>query len=173
MTWSLDNSKNNESAKVRWELIPFMRGRCLDLGCGPYRVFPHFIGVDNGHHWGNIGEFVKVDSAEKLDLFSTASCDLVYSSHLLEHFHYDKLPAILTEWMRCVKQGGHLILYVPDAAEYPNVGHPHANPDHKFDPTYENIAEAMEQVPYSWDLVDFQKRNQGDEYSLLFVFKKL
>jgi predicted SAM-dependent methyltransferase len=173
MTWSLENSKNDESSKVRWELVPYMNGRCLDLGCGPYKVFPHFLGVDNGHHWGFQGADIRVETAEKLDLFAGASCDLVYSSHLLEHFHYEKLPSILSEWMRVIKPGGHLVLYVPDKDEYPNVGHPHANADHKFDPTYENIVEAMEQVPYAWDLVDFQKRNQGDEYSLFFCFKRL
>lgn len=177
MTWKLDAPQGNESAKIRWELVPYMRGRVLDLGCGPYKAFPHFIGVDNGHHdahfgWQNRAD-VKVDTCEKLDLFSDESCDMVFSSHLLEHIEYEKVPATLTEWMRVLKPGGHLCLYVPDKDEYPNVGHEHANPDHKFDPTYENIDEALQKVPYSWDMVDFQKRNQDDEYSLFFVVKRL
>lgn len=44
--------------------------------------------------------------------FETASLDFVYSSHLLEDF-LDPLP-ILTEWCRCVKIGGNLVILVPD-----------------------------------------------------------
>lgn len=173
MTWSLENSKCDEASKVRWELVPYMHGRALDLGCGPFKVFPHFIGVDNGHHWGMHGADVRVDSAEKLDLFASESCDLVFSSHLLEHIPYESVPATLSEWMRVVKRGGHMALYLPDEDDYPKVGHPHANPDHKWNVSYEKVVEAMEQVYADWDLIDFQKRNEGDEYSLFFVFKKL
>lgn len=173
MTWSLANSKNDEASKIRWELVPYMRGRCLDLGSGPYKVFPHFISVDNGHHWGVGGIDVKVDDAVRLDVFASQSCDLVFSSHLLEHIKYEDVPAALTEWMRVLKTGGHLILYLPDEDEYPKCGHPHANPDHKWDVSYDKFVAAMEKVDYSWDLIDFQKRNETDEYSLFFVFKKL
>lgn len=173
MTWSLENSKNDESSKIRWELVPFMRGRCLDIGCGPYRVFPHFTGIDNGHHWGNIGEFVKVDDAADLSILGSNSWDLSYSSHLLEHFPYEKVPGVLSEWMRVVKAGGHMILYVPDEAQYPKCGTQYANRDHKWDCSYDKVVAAAEKVPYDWDLIDFQKRDQDDEYSLFFVFKKL
>lgn len=173
MTWSLQNSKNDEAAKIRWELVPYMNGRALDLGCGPYKVFPHFIGVDNGHHWGHMGTDVRVNTAEKLDLFASQSCDLVFSSHLLEHISYDKVPDALREWMRVLKPGGHLALYLPDEDEYPKCGHPHANVDHKWDVNYDRLVAAMEKVEYDWDLVEFQKRNETDEYSLLFIFKKL
>ena len=170
--WSIENSKNDESSKIRWELIPYFHGRVLDVGCGPYKAFPHFIGVDNGHHWGMMGADVKADASD-LSLFSNESCDAVYSSHLLEHISYENVPAVLNEWFRVVKNGGHVILYVPDSDEYPKCGSKYANPDHKFDPTYENIAEALEKIDYSWDMIDFQKRNQDDEYSLFFVVKKL
>ena len=38
---------------------------------------------------------------------------------------------------------------------------------------YPKVVEAMEKGPHDWDLVQFEKRNQADEYSLFFVFKKL
>lgn len=173
MTWSVENSRNDEASKIRWELVPYIRGRCLDLGCGPYKVFPHFIGVDNGHHWGMQGSDVRVETAENLDLFATGSCDTVFSSHLLEHIEYEKVPKALGEWMRVLKKGGHLVLYLPDEDEYPKCGEKHANPDHKWNVSYEKLVKAMEEVPFSWDLVDFQKRNQDDEYSLYFAFRKL
>lgn len=173
MSWSLENSKNDEASKIRWELIPYMRGVALDLGCGPYKVFPHFIGVDNGHHWGMQGADVRVESAEKLPLFADGSCDCVFSSHLLEHIDYASVPAALTEWMRVLKPGGHLVLYLPAEGDYPAVGHAHANPDHKWNVNYDRLVQAMEKVPCGWDLCDFQERHDGDEYSLFFVFRKL
>jgi predicted SAM-dependent methyltransferase len=177
MTWRIDGPQGNEAAKIRWELVPYMNGRCLDLGCGPFKAFPHFIGVDNGHHdnafgWQNKAD-VLVDSCEKLSLFADESADMVFSSHLLEHIDYEKVPSALSEWMRVLRKGGHLCLYVPDEEEYPKVGEPGANPDHKWNVNYEKVVNAAESIPYGWDLIEFEKRNKTDEYSLFFVFKKL
>jgi ADP-heptose:LPS heptosyltransferase/predicted SAM-dependent methyltransferase len=171
MAWSVESSKNNEARKVVWELVPYMHGRVLDIGCGPYKAFPHFVGVDNGDHWGNNGAFVYVNDAQDLSLFSDESCDAVFSSHLLEHLHYRDVPKALEEWLRVVKLGGHVILYLPDEDEYPKCGTQYANADHKWDCSYDKVVKAMEQID-GWDLVDFQKRNGGDEYSLWFVFRK-
>lgn len=174
MTWSLENSKNNEAAKVRWATVPYFHGRVLDIGCGPYKTFAHWIGVDNGHHWGGAGRatFVQCE-ANKLDLFGSQSCDAVFSSHLLEHFPYEEVPAVLTEWFRVIKKGGHMMLYLPDEDEYPKVGEHGANPDHRFNVNYDNIVAAMDKIPYNWNMIEFEKRNQRDEYSLFFVFRKI
>lgn len=178
MTWRLTDPQGNEAGKVKYEIVPYTRGRVLDLGCGPNKAWPHFIGVDNGHHdqafgWENKADIL-VDSCEKLDLFQSGSVDAVFSSHLLEHIA--NYGAALREWMRVVKTGGYLILYLPDEDEYPKVGTEYANPDHKWDVNYDRVVKAMEEVPAGWDLVEFQKRNQdtpeGNEYSLLFVFQK-
>ena len=171
MSWSLENSKNDESSKIRWELVPYMKGKCLDIGAGPYKVFPHFVGVDNGHHWGH-WDNVRVDCASDLSQFGSASWDLAYSSHLLEHFPYEKVPAVLKEWMRVTKIGGHLILYVPDENQYPKCGTEYANQDHKWDISFDKVLSAMEKLECGWDLVDYQVRSEADEYSLFFVFKK-
>jgi predicted SAM-dependent methyltransferase len=173
VTWKIDGPQGNEAAKIRWELVPYMNGRVLDLGCGPFKAFPHFTGVDNGHHWGLRGADIAVDTAEKLDVFASRSHDMVFSSHLLEHIKYESVPATLTEWCRVIKDGGHLALYLPDEDEYPKVGEAGANPDHKWNVSYDKVVAAMEAVPRSWDLVQFEKRNSNDEYSLYFVFKIL
>lgn len=184
MTWSLETSRGNESAKIRWELVPYTRGRGLDVGCGPVKAFDHFIGVDNGHHemFGQrIKPDIRVDTAEKLDVFASGSMDFVYSSHLLEHIPFAAVPKTLREWWRVLKHGGYLVLYVPDEDEYPKCREPErgieefergCNPDHKWNVNRDRVIEVMRQVG-SWDLVDFQKRNGGNEYSLFFVFKKV
>lgn len=173
MTWSMETSRGDEASKIRWELVPYMRGRALDIGCGLFKVFPHFIGVDNGHHWGHQGVDVRVDSAEKLDIFADASCDCVFSSHLLEHIPYERVAATLTEWFRVLKPGGYMCLYLPAEGDYPSVGEEGANPDHKWNCNYQRVVDAAEQVKCSWDLLDFQERHLGNEYSLFFVFQKL
>ncbi len=173
MTWTAETSRGNESAKIKYELVQYTKGRVLDLGAGPYKPFPHFISVDNGHHeqfgW-KIKPDIWVDTCEKLDIIAGNSCDAVYSSHLLEHI--EDYPSALKEWFRCVKPSGFLILYLPDEDEYPKVGEKGANPDHKWNVNYDKVVDAMKNIG-SWDLIEFQKRNQDDEYSLFFVFRKL
>lgn len=44
--------------------------------------------------------------------------DYVYSSHLLEDFEKNKTKSVLLEWLRVLKIGGHLILYLPHEQVY-------------------------------------------------------
>ena len=169
--WSIENAKNDEAAKIRWEIVPYFYGRVLDIGCGAYKCFPHFIGVDNGHHWGPQGVDV-VAEATDMSLFADTSCDTVFSSHLLEHIAYEDVPKALSEWMRVLKTGGHLILYLPDEDQYPKVGEYGANADHKWNCNYDKVIAAMDLLKFGWDLIDYQSRAETDEYSLYFVFRK-
>ena len=175
MTWKADGPAGNESAKIKWEIVPYTRGKGLDLGCGPYKTFPHFRGIDSNIDAQLFGiqatgaDFI-IPTCEVLDDFASQSQDFIFSSHLLEHIV--KWRVALKEWWRVLKQGGYLVMYLPDKDEYPKVGAKGANVDHKWNVTYDKIVDAMKEIG-GWDLVDFQKRNKDDEYSLFFVFKKL
>lgn len=174
MVWKIDNPQGYESRKIVWEVAPFLRGRGLDLGCGSFKVLPHVISVDNGHHemFGHsIKPDVRVETAEKLDMFGSQSMDFVFSSHLLEHIEDDK--AALKEWWRLIKQGGYLVLYLPHKDFYPNVGQPGANPDHKRDLLPEDVICKMQEVASGWDLIRCQERNEDEEYSMLLIFKRI
>ena len=46
MTWSVEAAKADQASQIRWETVPYFHGRVLDIGCGRYKTFPHFIGVD-------------------------------------------------------------------------------------------------------------------------------
>lgn len=177
MVWKADDPQGNESAKIRWEIVKYTRGRGLDIGCGPLKQFPHWIGVDNRKDANlfniPINPDVVVNTAEDLSLFGSGSMDFCFSSHLLEHIEYESVPTTLREWMRVIKNRGYLVLYLPDQDEYPKVGEHGANPDHKWNVSYDVVIEAMKASRTSWDLIDFQKRNQGQEYSLYFVFQKV
>lgn len=193
MVWDINAPQGNESGKIKWEIVKWTRGRGLDLGCGMQKTYPHFIGVDSGRDgvlFGHpINPDVRVDTAAELPMFASGSMDFVFSSHLLEHFPLtDRDPRpprfhqpakiartavqALREWMRVLKTDGYLVLYVPDEEAYPKVGEEGANPDHCFNCSYEVIERLMMQTGSSWDLVDYQRRTEGHEYSLFFVFQK-
>jgi ADP-heptose:LPS heptosyltransferase len=111
-----------------------------------------------------------MDSCEKLPLIADESVDCVFSSHLLEHIPYENVAATLEEWLRVIRKGGHLCLYVPDEDQYPKVGEKEANPDHKWNVNYGKVVSALPSK--GWDLIEFEKRSEKDEYSLWFVIKK-
>lgn len=174
MTWSLEGSHGFEAYKIMWELVPYTNGVGLDIGCGPAKAFPHFIGVDNRKDTELFGIQMDPDltipDACKLDILADESMDFVFSSHLLEHI--TEYKSALREWWRLIKVGGHLCLYLPHAELYPKIGEHGANPDHKHDFLPSNIVSAMTDIG-SWDLVRDETRSQDDEYSFFQVYKKL
>ena len=176
MSWKASDPMGNEARKVAWEVVKWTRGRGLDIGCGPGKTFPHWIGVDNCADEKLFGikcnPDIKVEDCGKLDVLSSQSMDFCFSSHLLEHVEPERVTAVLKEWMRLIKTKGYLILYLPDEDEYPKIGEEGANKDHKWNVNYDQVVRYMKDAG-SWDLVDFQKRNEDREYSLLFVFQKV
>jgi len=172
MVWRAEDPQGNESGKIRYELVPYTRGRGLDLGCGPSKAFPHFIGVDDYTATAQFGTQMKPDvvcDVTKLDVFGSASMDFVYSSHCLEHVV--DTTATLKEWWRVVKPGGHLVLYLPHGDFYPKCGTPNANPDHKRDLYPQEVVDLMKVIG-SWDLVRNEDRNEDREYSFFQVYRK-
>ena len=164
----------HESEKIKWELVPFTRGRGLDIGCGPYKPFPHFRGVDNNKDESLFGvrataaDWIVPDASELSD-FASATQDFVFSSHCLEHIEDHKKA--LKEWWRVLRPGGHLVLYLPHAELYPKIGEEGANPDHKHDFMPEDIIEVMKEIG-GWDLLRDEKRAEEREYSFFQVYKK-
>ncbi len=177
MVWKIDDPQGGESQKCKYEIVPYTRGKGIDLGCGPVKTFPHFIGVDSCKDTELFGIAMQPDlvceDATKLAI-PDGDLDFVFSSHLLEHI--DDTLAALTEWWRIIKVGGHLVLYLPHANLYPRVGTHGANPDHKHDFVPDDIIDRIIEVCRASDtgvdmLVD-EVRNGGMEYSFLQVMRK-
>ncbi|NJO51292.1 MAG: methyltransferase domain-containing protein [Leptolyngbyaceae cyanobacterium RM2_2_4] len=58
-----------------------------------------------------------VGDASDLSQFAEDSIEVIYASHVLEHFYYNfdnELINTLTEWHRVLKPGGKLLVSVPD-----------------------------------------------------------
>lgn len=174
--WKIDDPQGNEAYKIRWEIVKYTRGKGLDIGCGPHKTYPHWIGIDSCKDTQLFGipmtPDIKIEDACDLSLFSSKTMDFCFSSHLLEHIEPEKVAATLKEWWRVIKEGGYLTLYLPDEDEYPKVGDARGNLDHKWNVSKTQVIEYMRPIQ-GWDLVEFQKRNQEKEYSLYFVFKKI
>jgi len=149
--------QNVEALKVKYEIVPYTKGLVLDLGCGPWKTYPHFIGVDLREGWPEHIPWRPdiVLDARNLSVFQSRSMDAAFSSYLLQCFE-EPLP-VLREWWRVIKFGGHLILYLP----LPD----HENYDSKLTPA--QVTEWMQRVG-SWDLLV----NENREQSFFQVYKK-
>lgn len=81
----------------------------LHLGCGD-RVFPGWTHLDER-------PLPHVDycrPAEDLSCFEDGCADVIYASHLLEHYPRGETRSVLREWHRVLRVGGTLRVAVPD-----------------------------------------------------------
>lgn len=80
----------------------------LHIGCGNNVLPRPFYNLD--------ARFIEgidyLSEADKLD-FPDNTFDMVYSSHVLEHFYKADTQRVLNEWVRVLKPGGIIRLSVP------------------------------------------------------------
>jgi SAM-dependent methyltransferase len=108
----------------RLAVLPFVTGRCLEVGCGHRKTHPAVLGVDLvpkgsrgrvGNARGRLSEADVVADGEKLP-FADRSFDSLVARHNLEH--YVDTAGTLIEWGRVLRSGGPLALIVPDEGRY-------------------------------------------------------
>lgn len=161
-----------ESHKIAAICVPYVQGRALDIGAGMAKVWPSLIAVDNYRTFGgNTAPGINTD-VRNLSIFADGSMDACFSSHTLEDIPREEVPAVLAEWWRVLKVGGHLVLYLPHADHYPHIGEPGCNPAHQWEPRNEDVIEIMRGVG-SWTLLEDEVRTGGSEYSLYQCYRKL
>ncbi len=90
--------------------------QAIDIGCGPVDRSDQFPEYD----------LVRVDIRDDFEAkpdyrcdvrqlpFEAKSFDLVFSSHVLEHFGREEFMGILKEWIRLLKDDGELFLILPN-----------------------------------------------------------
>lgn len=179
MVWRSNGPAGSEAQKVGFDIVHYLHGRVLDLGCGGRKVFPgkHIIGIDNNVDAKLFGMPANPDinaDCDKLGMFADGSIDVIFSSHLIEHF--EDTEAALKEWWRVLRPGGRLILYWPHPHWYPCIGMPGSNPDHKHDIMPDEMTQLMRSVAWrtgrGWEQERNETRTGGNEYSQLQVYKK-
>jgi SAM-dependent methyltransferase len=98
----------------------YLKGRVIDIGCGPDPIVPHAEGFD-----------LEDGDAQTISRYRpVGSYDAVCSSHCLEHMR--DVPAAVADWWSLLRPGGYLVTVVPDEDLYEQGGWPSLfNPDHK------------------------------------------
>ena len=80
----------------------------MHIGSGPLHD-GRFINVDiqpyKSIHYLSEGERIGMTSS---------SADLIYASHVLEHFSHREIRSVLSEWCRILKPLGEIFISVPD-----------------------------------------------------------
>lgn len=82
----------------------------LNLGCGDM-ILEGFINCD----LYNTKAEVKCD-VSKLP-YEDNYADVIYASHIIEHFDFYEAFKVLAEWKRVLKVGGRLVIETPDLLE--------------------------------------------------------
>lgn len=113
------NMQTGESTKLPEESLPTRRYvfppkllKAVDLGCGadPIKIEgAHVLKVDIRE---DVGPDFRCDVGNLP--FAAGEFDIVYSSHVLEHFSRDRVPKVLDEWLRLLKPNGEFRLIVPN-----------------------------------------------------------
>jgi SAM-dependent methyltransferase len=131
------DADTSETSKCRDYLTPFCSGAGLDIGYGGDPIVPTAICLDLPERYARYNDYPQHlhGNAQSLYWFTDECLDYVYSSHVLEDF--EDTRAVLDEWLRVIRPGGHLILYLPDEQTYrsycyqqgkpPNIHHIHDN----------------------------------------------
>jgi hypothetical protein len=172
-------SYHSEAAKVRDmpNVMQYVVGRILDIGCGPDKITPEAFGVD-GRKLDGVDHVT--DNPYLLANPVGRHWDTVFSSHFLEHLQ-DQFGAIL-EWRLCLEVGGHIVLYLPDGRHYDNK----ENPEHMIDMKYDDFmfwfkrsfcGEGKdfrgENLPKLFELVDSGMDVGQDRYSFYVVARRV
>lgn len=156
----------------------------INLGCGPKKM-PGFINVDIRP---DVNPDI-IDDVGKLKKIENNSVDLLYSSHVLEHFDYQESAQVLKRWFDVVKPGGEIRLAVPDiervceaflfykdfkyirSAFWGSQRHPFDY--HKNGWNFDSLKADLEKVGFKnvqrYDWKEFDEHREHDDYSQAYL----
>src|ERR1700749_1442663 len=114
----------SETDKAREIIDPkYLEGKVLDIGCGTHKIKSDAIGIDGRDVRGV--DIVLKDEDEIYELKDSnyefaKEANTLFSSHCIEHLRDDYCALMC--WHGLIKQGGYLILYLPDGNLYSHDG---------------------------------------------------
>lgn len=111
----------DETHPERLLILPYVTGRCVEVGSGHRKTAESVIAVDHVRtgQVGNVsGRAISLDvqSVGEALPFASASFDSLIARHNLEH--YIDTAGVLAEWKRVLKPGGTLAVILPDEEHY-------------------------------------------------------
>jgi hypothetical protein len=131
---SLNNGNAIEHIKTR--ALKFCKGLGLDIGAGKWPLegaIPIDISYGNGQ------------DATHLNEYANQSMDFIFSSHCLEHIPENLWEDALALWLKKLKIGGYIALYLPHPEmELWHPGAPWVGDAHKWIPTLDAISDFFE-----------------------------
>lgn len=168
----------SETAKAKELIEEYLHGKIIDIGAGGSPITENAICVD-GREYGKVD--IITDDLYNLYTFGMLhDADVVYSSHCLEHLDND--TSAIKSWWMLLKQGGILILYLPDGRKYSNEG----NMEHMRDYNYDNFMFYFnrvfcglgkdfrgENMPAYFELIHSQEDFRESCYSFILIAKKI
>ena len=97
---------------VRERALPSLSGdNGVDLCCGIEKVKDECWGIDSGEQFEEKTDADDIRDCSDLSGYEDGQFDWVFSSNGLEHIY--KWQGALSEWVRVLKQGGVIFLYLP------------------------------------------------------------
>lgn len=128
-----------ETDNCRNRLLKYCNGQGLDLGCGNTKIKVDAIGVD----LLNPSADMAID-ARLMPCYPDKHFDYIFSSHLLEEIQ--DTEATLREWLRILKDEGHLVLYQVDKEYYHPLDDPRCNQKHIHHFSWEDLWEIFQRI---------------------------
>ena len=129
-------------------------GKGIDVGCGHDRIHPEAIGWD-----------YLLDPNQRAEgpFPFGEEFDYVYSSHCLEHL---EMPtSALHTWWKMVKEGGHMVVIVPDQGLYEqNLWPSHYNWDHKSYWNLPQLVNLVKDLPQA-EIIHASRNDDGFDYT--------
>ena len=104
-----------EADAVKWELLPYINGEGLDLGCGDARQHDWMFGIDTKPGTSDKGPNRLLDATKLTGYFAPESQNFIFSSFLLQDLQ--DWPKVLKDWWSLIKPMGYLILFGPIVME--------------------------------------------------------
>lgn len=160
----------SETAKARPRLSAFCKGSGLDIGFGGDAIVPWAITMDMERPYTQVGDKPQHLFGDCQSLpFRDNTLDFIYSSHLIEDFHWPDILLILAEWIRTLKPKGKLILYQPDQRVYldhcrrtgQGINQAHKEPDFSLSAFRKRILSKIGHTT----LLEFNEPDEGTGYS--------
>lgn len=164
-----------EAEKILPRISSLLEGKTVvDLGCGMRPIVPWARGVDDLSESKIVppGVIISKIDIESQHLGEALRADVVFSSHAIEHLRAP-VGSTLRYWGNLVKEGGRLILYLPDERRYVfSKANPKArNPGHYHYLTPETFRWHMEQLPMELEALE-EDPVEFDRYSFLVIARK-